>query len=65
MGKKRNRQHHPTVGGVVNRGQGDSTRTARRDAVKVMTKELRKKVREQIKLPTIQEVKEIGRTKGR
>lgn len=59
MGRKRNRQRHPVIGGVVGE---DKTKQARVRQAKKDVAEMAEHARKKIKLPTQDEVKKIGRT---
>ncbi|KKM62465.1 hypothetical protein LCGC14_1521400 [marine sediment metagenome] len=59
----RNRQRHPSIGGVVNRGQGDTTKQGRKRKAKHDVVEMNKIARQRIKIPTQKEVQEIDNTK--
>ena len=60
MGRKRNRQRHPTVGGVVGE---DTTKQGRRRRAKRDVAEMARVVRKGLKMPTTKEVQDVGRTK--
>ena len=60
---KRNRQRRPIIGGVVNRGQGDTTKQGRKRRAKQDVAEIAKVARKQLKLPTNQEVQNVRKTK--
>ena len=59
----RNRQRQPSIGGVVNKGQGDTTKQGRRCKAKRDVAEMMKIAGKGIKLPTQKEVQEIEKTK--
>lgn len=59
----RNRQRHPVIGGVVNRGRGDTTRQGRRDKARREAKEFGKDVKRQLKFPTLEEVVDVAKTR--
>ena len=62
---KRNRQRRPIIGGVVNRGQGDTTKQGRKRQTKQDVVEMAKVARKQLTIPTGKEVQEVGKTKER
>ncbi len=62
MGRKRNRQRQPRIGGVVGE---DTTKQGRRRQVKKDQDELSERARKQLKIPTTKEVIEVERSKSR
>ena len=62
MGRKRNRQRQPVIGGVVGE---DTTKQGRRRRARQAAAELGAEARKQLKIPTTKEVAEVGRSKER
>ncbi|KKL74118.1 hypothetical protein LCGC14_2068130, partial [marine sediment metagenome] len=62
VGRKRNRQRQPRIGGVVGE---DTTKQGRRRQVKKDQDELSERARKQLKIPTTKEVIEVERSKSR
>ncbi len=60
MGRKRNRQRRPVVGGVVGE---DATRQGRRRRARRDAAEMAARTRRGIKIPNTKEVMEIERTR--
>ncbi len=60
-----NRNRQPTVGGVVNGGQGDTTKQGRVRRARLDAAEMARIARKALKLPTGKEVREVARTKER
>ena len=64
---KRNRQRRPIVGGVVNAGLGDTTKSGRKRSVREAARMLRQLERDEqlaaILLPTIAEVRKSERSR--
>ena len=65
---KRNRQHRPVIGGVVNAGLGDTTKSGRRRSARDAARMLRQLERDEqlasILLPTVAEVRESERKRN-
>jgi hypothetical protein len=63
----RNRQRRPVIGGVVNRGRGDTTKQGRKRAAKHDVAEMARIARDdackKLKSPTGEEVQDVSRTK--
>ena len=58
---RRNKQKHPVIGGVVGE---DTTKQARKRKAKRDVKEMTEYVRKDLKIPSLEEVKDVERTKA-
>ena len=61
MSRKRNKQKHPTIGGIVGE---DMTKQGRRRRAKRDAKEMTERVRKDIHIPTFEEIRDAQRTKA-
>ena len=62
MSRKRNKQRHPSIGGIVGE---DMTKQGRRRRTKRDAKEMTERVRKEIKLPTFEEVQDVEKSRTR
>ena len=61
MSRKRNKQKHPIIGGIVG---DDTTKQGRRRRAKCDAKEMTERVRKEIQIPTFEEIRDVERTKA-